>query len=127
MRRLVLLIVLWLAVMYYFPDTRRWLTSVTRPVWAPIEVWTTRDEMKQVGRDVVDHETRMGRLPDRRNWSDWLDWRYPVDELKTDAWGSPYQLRVWADSVAIVSYGPDRTRNTEDDFQVSTPRGPRRR
>ena len=45
-----------------------------------------------------------------------------MDELKRDAWGSTYQLKVWADSVAILSYGPDRTRQTEDDFQVSVPR-----
>jgi hypothetical protein len=33
-----------------------------------------------------------------------------------------YQLRVWADSVAIVSWGPDAMSSTEDDFQVVVPR-----
>lgn len=127
MRKLFLIIVLAIAVSYVVPDTRRLAADLLRPLWAPVVRWNTREEMKQVGRDVVNHEVTSGRLPDRRSWVDWLDWRYPMDELKLDHWGSTYQLRVWADSVAIISYGPDRIRNTEDDIQVSTPRERRRR
>ena len=127
MRKVFLLVVLWLAVSYYFPDTRQLFTDLSKPLWAPVVKWNTREEMKQVGRDVIRHEINSGRLPDRRNWLDWLDWRYPMDDLKLDAWGSTYQLRVWADSVAILSFGPDRIRNTEDDFHVATPRERRRR
>lgn len=127
MRKLLLLVVLWFVVTYYFPDSRHWLTDVTRPVWIPVVKWNTKEEMKQVGRDVISHELSTGKLPDRRGWLEWLDYRYPLDELKQDAWGSTYQLRVWADSVAIWSYGPDRTRQTEDDFQVSVPRQRKRR
>lgn len=127
MRRLVLLVIAGVLVTTYLPDSRAWLADMLRPLWAPVVRWNTEQEMAQVGRDVVGHEVQMGRLPDRRNWIEWLDWRYPVDDLKLDAWGSTYQLRVWADSVAIVSWGPDRIRNTEDDFQVSTPRERRRR
>jgi len=126
-RKLVLLVVAGVLVTTYLPDSREWLAGVLRPLWAPVVRWNTEQEMAQVGRDVVGHEIQMGKLPDRRTWNDWLDWRYPVDDLKLDAWGSTYQLRVWADSVAIVSWGPDRIRNTEDDFQVSTPRERRRR
>ncbi|HSG09002.1 MAG TPA: hypothetical protein VLA36_11640 [Longimicrobiales bacterium] len=127
MRKLVLLIILWFVVTYYFPDSRQWLTDVSRPLWVPVVKWNTREEMKQVGRDVINHELNFGKLPDRRGWLEWLDYRYPVDDLKKDSWGSTYQLRVWADSVAIWSYGPDRVRQTEDDFQVSVPRERRRR
>ena len=127
MRKLILLIILWFVVTYYFPDSRTWLTQVSRPLWVPVVKWNTKEEMKQVGRDVVAHETSTGKLPDRRSWLEWLDWRYPMEDLRLDAWGSTYQLKVWADSVAIWSYGPDRTRNTEDDFQVSQPRLRRRR
>jgi hypothetical protein len=126
-RKLILLIILWFVVTYYFPDSRTWLVQVSRPVWVPVVKWNTKEEMKQVARDVVSHEVSTGKLPDRRSWLDWLDYRYPMDELKLDAWGSTYQLKVWADSVAIWSYGPDRTRATEDDFQVSRPRERRRR
>ncbi|HIC54664.1 MAG TPA: hypothetical protein EYO97_12595 [Gemmatimonadetes bacterium] len=75
----------------------------------------------------MEHEAFAGKLPDRRDWSGWLDWRYPVDDYKMDPWGSRYPLRVWADSVAIISLGPDRTRSTEDDFSVVMPRPRRRR
>jgi hypothetical protein len=93
----------------------------------PIVRWDAKEEMKQVGRDVINYEALTGRLPDRRNWLDWLDYRYATEELQEDPWGTTYQLLVWADSVAIVSYGPDRTRQTPDDFQMSTPRPRRRR
>lgn len=127
MRKLVLLIVLWFAVTYYFPDSRTWLADVSRPLWVPMVKWNIREEMKQVGRDVLNHEITTGKLPDRRAWLDWLEYRYPTEELRKDAWGSTYQLKVWADSVAIWSYGPDRIRNTEDDFEVVQPRERRRR
>jgi hypothetical protein len=127
MRKLILLIVLWLAVTYYFPDSRTWLVNVSRPVWVPLVKWDAQQEMRQVALDVAGHEMSTGKLPDRRAWLDWLDYRYSMDEMKTDPWGTTYELKTWADSVAIWSYGPDRTRNTEDDFQVSAPRQRRKR
>jgi len=126
-RKLILLIVLWFVVTYYFPDSRTWLVQVSRPLWVPVVKWDTKEEMKQVARDVIGHEISTGKLPDRRSWLDWLEYRYPMEDLRLDAWGSTYQLKVWADSVAIWSYGPDRTRATEDDFQVSQARERRRR
>lgn len=127
MRKLVLLIVLWFVVTYYFPDSRVWLTETSRPLWIPFVKWDAREEMKQVGRDVVNFEILTGKLPDRRSWLEWLDYRYSMDQLKHDPWGSTYQLKVFADSVAVWSYGPDRTRITDDDFQVATLRQRRRR
>jgi len=127
MRKLILLVVLWFAVTYYFPDSRTWLADVSRPVWVPLVKWDAKQEMSQVAMDVANHEMSTGKLPDRRSWLDWLDYRYSMDEMKTDAWGTTYELKVWADSVAIWSYGPDRTRNTADDFQVSAPRQRRKR
>ncbi|MDP2958442.1 MAG: hypothetical protein Q8N53_18590 [Longimicrobiales bacterium] len=127
MRKLFLLVVLWIAVSYYFPDSRTWMGDLTRPLWVPLVKWNATEEMKQVGRDVIAHEASTGKLPDRRSWLEWLEYRYPMEELTLDAWGTKYQLKVWADSVAIWSYGPDRTRATEDDFQVSQSRQRRRR
>lgn len=122
MRKLVLLIVLWFVVTYYFPDSRLMVKQWTRPLWVPVVEWNAKQEMQQVGRDVVDQEVKTGKLPDQRGWLQWLDYRYAMDEMKQDPWGSTYQLKVWADSIAIVSYGPDRTRNTADDFHVTVPR-----
>ena len=78
--------------------------------------------MLRVGRNVVEQERLTGHLPSGSGWLSWLDSRYATDESKTDPWGSVYQLLVWKDSVGIVSLGPDRTRLTDDDFQVVTPR-----
>jgi len=127
MRKLILLVILWFAVAFYFPDSRVWLIELSGPVVTPLVEWNTKEEMKQVGRDVVDHELTTGKLPDRRGWLEWLEYRYLSEDLRQDYWGSTYELKVWADSVGVWSYGADRTRQTEDDFWVSTPRQRRRR
>jgi len=121
-RKLILLGVLWLAVTLYFPDSRQWLLGIVRPVWSPVVRWNAKEEMKQMGKDVVANEALTGKLPDGQAWQSWLDYRYATDEMKQDPWGSTYRLKVSADSVAIVSSGPDRAPGTDDDFQVSEPR-----
>jgi len=118
--RLFLLVVLGFSAAYYFPDSRQMLLEAGEPLMVPIARWTTKEEMSQIGRDVVAYEQSTGQVPDRRGWLDWLDWRYSLDESKQDAWGTTYQLKVWADSVGVLSYGADRTRNTEDDFTIVT-------
>ena len=120
MGRLFLLIVLGFSAAYYFPDSRQMLLEAGEPLMVPIARWTTKEEMSQIGRDVVAYEQSTGQVPDRRGWLDWLDWRYSLDESKQDAWGTTYQLKVWADSVGVLSFGADRTRNTEDDFTIVT-------
>lgn len=120
MTRLVLLIVLAIVTWYYFPETRAIMMDAAEPVVLPIMRWSSREEMAQVGRHVVDHERLTGAVPDVTEWLDWIDYRYTAEEFARDPWGSLYQLVVWSDSVGIVSLGPDRTRLTEDDFQVAT-------
>ena len=122
MTRLALLILLGILTWYYFPETRAIMLDVAEPVVVPIIRWSTEEEMGQVGRNVVAHERLTGQMPSGANWLGWLEYRYPTDELKLDPWGSTYQLLVWPDSVAILSLGPDRTRGTDDDFTVMTPR-----
>jgi len=120
--RLVLMVVLGLVAAFYFPDSRAVMMDIAEPVIVPVERWSTSAEMRQVGENVLEHERLTGKLPDRRTWLGWLDYRYSSDDLRQDPWGSMYQLRVWADSVAIVSWGPDAMSSTEDDFQVVVPR-----
>ena len=127
MGRLILLIVLGISAVYYFPDSRQMLLEASEPIMVPIVRWTTKEEMSQLGRDVVAYEQTTGQLPDRRGWLDWLEWRYTLEDSKQDAWDTVYELKVWADSVGVMSYGPDRTRNTDDDFTVVTLRERRRR
>lgn len=122
MRRLVLLTVLAIVVWYYFPETRAILLDATEPLVSPIVRWGIEDEMAQLARNVVDHERLTGQLPKVSAWLDWLHYRYSTDEARTDPWGSVYQLAVTKDSVWILSFGPDRTRSTDDDLSVSAPR-----
>ncbi|MEE2900226.1 MAG: hypothetical protein VX815_17335 [Gemmatimonadota bacterium] len=122
MARLVLMVVLGLVAAFYFPNSRAVMMDIAEPVIVPVARWSTSAEMRQVGENVLEHERLTGKLPDRRTWLGWLDYRYSSDDMRQDPWGSMYQLRVWADSVAVVSWGPDATSSTEDDFQVVVPR-----
>jgi hypothetical protein len=121
MRQLLLLVLLAILTWFYFPETRAMLMDVAEPVVLPLMRWSTTEEMDQVARNVVEHRRLTGQMPDGAAWLDWLDYRYSADDLKTDPWGSVYQLEVSRDSVWIVSFGPDRTRQTEDDFRVAAP------
>lgn len=123
MTRLFLLLVLAVAVWYYFPETRAMLVDVAEPVIVPVKRWSTEEEMRQVARNVVEHERLTGEMPSGARWLEWLDYRYSGDEIKRDPWGSVYQLEVSRDSVRIVSLGKDRIRGTDDDFSVTAPRG----
>jgi hypothetical protein len=122
MTRLVLLLILAVITWFYFPETRVLLLDVAEPVVLPIMRWSTEEEMATVGRNVVDHERLTGGLPGGPEWLGWLQGRYVSDAARTDPWGSTYQLEASRDSVWTLSYGPDRTRGTSDDFRVSTPR-----
>ncbi|MDX1495353.1 MAG: hypothetical protein R3253_14900 [Longimicrobiales bacterium] len=123
MSRLFLLLVLALLVWIYFPETRAMLMDVAEPVVLPVQRWSTEEEMRQVARNVVEHERLTGEMPSGARWLEWLDYRYSGDEIKLDPWGSPYQLETSSDSVWILSMGPDRIRATPDDFRVAAPRG----
>ena len=80
------------------------------------------EEMERIGRNVIDYEHLTGEVPDRTGWIPWLNFRYDLDKHRRDPWGSAYELGVTADSVLIISYGPDLIRATEDDFNFVTAR-----
>ena len=122
MTKLVLLCVLAVVTWAYFPETRAMLLDVAEPVVLPLARWSTEEEMAQVARNVVDQERLTGSLPAGPAWLGWLKSRYANREATQDPWGSTYQLDASKDSVWVLSYGPDRTRDTEDDFRVVTPR-----
>jgi hypothetical protein len=110
------------ATWYYFPETRAMLLDVAEPVVTPMVRWGAEEEMAQVARNIVDHERLTGQIPLGAAWLGWLGYRYAVPEARLDPWGSVYQASASQDSVWVHSFGPDRTRATADDFQVSVPR-----
>jgi hypothetical protein len=122
MTRLLLLLILAFLVWSYFPETRALLLDAAEPVALPLMRWSTEEEMATVARNAVEHERLTGGLPAGSEWLSWLQYRYVAPEARTDPWGSTYQLETSPDSVWTLSYGPDRTRGTEDDFRISTPR-----
>ena len=122
MKRVALLVVLGVLVWYYFPDSRMMLLDFAEPVLVPLQRWSAEEEMARVSRNVVEHERLTGRLPVGEEWLGWLEYRYSSPELRSDPWGSVYQLEVLPDSVVVISFGPDRTRATDDDVRVTAPR-----
>ena len=122
MSRLLLLVVLAVVTWLYFPETRTMVMDFAEPVVVPIIRWSMEEEMNQVARNVVEHERLTGQMPSGSAWLGWLDYRYPAADMKTDGWGSVYQIEVSRDSVWVLSLGPDRTRATPDDFRISNPR-----
>jgi len=99
------------------------LLDATEPLVLPVIKSGALEEMERIGRNVIDYESLTGDVPDRGDWISWLDFRYTLDEQRRDPWGSVYELGVATDSVMIISYGPDRVRGTEDDFNFVTGRG----
>lgn len=121
-RLLVLLLLLGIATWAYFPETRSMLMDVAEPVVVPIVRWSTGEEMEQIARNVIEHQRLTGQMPAGSAWLGWLEYRYPSEDFRTDPWGTTYQLEVTRDSVWVLSFGPDRTRQTDDDFRVSAAR-----
>jgi hypothetical protein len=122
MTRLFLLVLLAVLTWVYFPETRAMVLDLAAPVAVPLARWSTQEEMAQVARNVVDQERLTGELPSGSAWLEWLWARYASRDATVDPWGSTYQLETSKDSVWILSYGPDRTRGTPDDFRVATSR-----
>ena len=118
MGKVLLLLIVALAALAYFPESRAVLLDAAGPVVVPVQRWSTGDEMARVGRHVLDYERLTDLLPEGEDWLPWLESRYPSMEDATDPWGSVYHLVVWPDSVGVVSPGPDRVLLTDDDFQV---------
>ena len=123
MTRLLLLVLLGLATWFYFPETRAMLFDVAEPIVVPVVRWSTEEEMSQIARNVVEHERLTGQMPSGAAWFGWLEYRYPAEDVTIDPWGTVYQLETSRDSVWVLSFGPDRTRQTGDDFRVAAPRG----
>lgn len=122
MTKLLLLIVLAALTWVYFPETRAIVLDLAAPIAVPLARWSTEEEMAQVARNVVDQERLTGSLPMGSAWLDWLRVRYASPDATRDPWGSTYQLAATKDSVWILSFGPDRTRGTADDFRVASSR-----
>ena len=117
MSRVVLMIILGLSAAMYFPDSRQAIIDRAMPVLRPILTRAAVREMNQISQELLDTDQIGQPLPSRRDWLRWLDDNYP-GETSLDPWGNVYQFYPWTDSLALISYGPDKERGTEDDVRV---------
>lgn len=87
------------------------------PVLNPYRRLDSEAEIGKVVRELVrDRNMGYGR-PDPDDFVAYMQ-REVEGEDGLDAWGSPYVLLPERDSVAVISAGPDRTYDTDDDITV---------
>ena len=101
------------------PTTRPTIMEQIDPILYPIHKWQNTSEMDQIARELFAFERTYYRLPTTQNgFATWMDGQF-APESQTDTWGTAYQLRIWPDSLSIVSGGPDRTIDTPDDLRFT--------
>ena len=111
------MIILGISAALYFPDSRQAIVNKAMPVLTPILTRAANKEMRRITDELLDYDRGGRELPSRRLWLKWLNDNYP-GELSVDPWGNAYQYYPWADSLALISYGPDKERGTEDDIRL---------
>ncbi len=115
MGKFLLLLILALGASLYFPQTRPVVLDVLAPVLNPALTWQTKGEMSQIARELqtLNREGQVLPAPGQA-FQTWIGRHFQGGDQE-DAWGTPYTLRVWTDSVGIVSNGPDLEIDTPDD------------
>ncbi len=117
MGRVILMIILGVSAAMYFPDSRQAIIDRAMPVLTPILTRAANNEMRTITDELLDYDQIGRELPSRRLWLKWLNENFP-GESSIDPWGNVYQYYPWADSLALISYGADKARGTEDDIQL---------
>ena len=118
MTKVVLMVIFGFVAALYFPDSRQMIIDKAMPVLQPVLVWNAEREMEDLSRAVRRQQRETYRLPNRREWSTWLETNFSGD-VGIDPWGRAYSYQSWADSFAIQSFGPDGQQGNEDDLRVS--------
>jgi hypothetical protein len=78
---------------------------------------STQSEIGQVIRELI-QDRNNGYLPPPEDEFEVYIHRRVEDSDGLDGWGTPYALVQDPDSVAVVSAGPDREFDTDDDIVV---------
>lgn len=111
------MIILGISAALYFPDSRQAIINKAMPVLTPILTRAANSEMRRITDELLDYDRGGRELPSRRLWLTWLEENFP-GEHSVDPWGNVYQYYPWRDSLALISYGPDKERGTEDDVRL---------
>ena len=100
----------------YFPQTRPVLVEFLAPVMNPVLTWQTHGEMDHISRELETIHRQGGDLPaPGAAFQGWMERRF-MGGSRTDAWGVNYTLKLWRDSICVVSNGPDQEIGTSDDI-----------
>jgi Type II secretion system (T2SS), protein G len=113
------MILLGFSAALYFPDSRQVIIDRAMPALTPVLTRAANSEMSEITDELLRYDQIGRELPSRRRWLKWLDDNFP-DKTSVDPWGNVYQFYSWADSLALISYGPDKERGTEDDLRFLT-------
>jgi len=120
--KIILVLLLALAAALYFEAPRARILEKAKPLLDPYFVMATKSEMEKIAQDLQIYEREnFGRLPDRRQFLEWLDRNY-AGGAGVDSWGSAYEYTLGRDSFYLRSPGPDKLRTTDDDIVESRPR-----
>lgn len=135
--RLILLVVAALGASFSIPALRQHVEPVTTAALAPAKRligrqlarirdpvfrWSVQNEARGIARELIQREDGGQPLPRPQDFQAHLQRRTLAGSPVLDRWGSPYYLLVTADSVIVVSPGPDQRPGTEDDIRAGLPR-----
>lgn len=114
--KILLLLLIFLGAALYFPQTRPVVMDAIGPILNPVLTWQTKGEMDRIARELQTMHREGNDLPTPgESFQGWMDRQF-LGGAKLDAWGVPYTLTVWRDSIGIVSNGPDTETATGDDI-----------
>jgi len=117
--KVVLLLLILLGASLYFPQTRPVVVDMLAPVMNPFLTWQTQAEMDRIGRELQSLNRRGADLPAPGvSFHSWMGSTFYGPD-RTDAWGIDYTLKVWLDSIGLVSNGPDLEIGTADDIVLT--------
>ena len=129
MYKVILVVAILMGAAFYFPQTRPVMVDTFAPVMNPVFTWQTKGELGRIVRELETLQREGGPLPTPGEWfQSWMARNF-LGRARSDAWGTDYTMKVWRDSLGIVSNGPDLEIGTPDDVIISimTPRQDRRR
>lgn len=117
--KVLLILLAALAVGLYIPESRAKIWDTVEPVTRPFYGWMTRGEMERIADDLVEYERGYHQFPGPRGFDAWMDDRYQDQMLTRDSWETRYQLRGGSrGAFRVISAGPDRAFDTEDDLVI---------
>jgi len=127
--KIFVILILAFGAALYFPKTRPVVLDTLAPLLNPVLAWQTSGEMDQIARELQMINREGQALPEPgKEFQAWMGRNFQGGSDQ-DSWGTSYSLKIWSDSVGIVSNGPDLELDTADDIMETAliPRQRRRR